>query len=755
IDGRLLRRRLESGAFTILQATPATWRILLDAGWTGNPDLKALIGGEALPPELVAPLLERTAELWNVYGPTETTIWSSVQRVTAADEITVGRPIANTSFLVVDARLQPVPIGVAGELLIGGDGLARGYHRRPELTAERFVTIAVPGAASPQRMYRTGDLARFRRDGQVVHLGRLDHQVKIRGFRIELGEIEAVLATHEAIQQAVVVARDAGTPAARLVAYYVPAAEPLPTAELRRHLRASLPEYMVPQQYVALSQFPLTPNGKIDRRRLPDPGVPDEAASDVLAPRTPAEARVAAAFCDVLGLTSVGVDADFFDLGGQSILGLQLVSRLEEEFGVEVPLQVLFEASTVADLAARVSATSADASRPARSDRAEIARKLEKAWAAALGAAPGDPHDRAAGAALADADVTRLLAEVRRSFGVAAEGISAVEFRKDPSIAGLARLVEDAMEPPPRLLVPLQRRGSGRPLFLIHAGGGYVFFYRALAAHLGDQRPVYGIRAATRHDGELHRLDRATSIEELAARYIDEIKTVQPEGPYHLGGACFGGVVAFEMARQLRARGESLASPLLLFDSYATAPPGNEEWRGYRHWALSRAAEKLGAGTDLAEADGAVWLILRSAIRRPGTLARFPLLAVRAVLRRLMRRVRDNGWTRRLRERRRRSMTREQQQLETMAELLEASLRLLGRYRPVPAPEAAVLFKAEKSPDPEPDWLPLLRGGVETHVRPGEHLDMMEEPWVAETAALVAASLEAGGAVSPAGGTGA
>src|SRR5690606_23012088 len=178
----------------------------------------------ALPPELVAPLLERTAELWNVYGPTETTIWSSVQRVTAADEITVGRPIANTSFLVVDARLQPVPIGVAGELLIGGDGLARGYHRRPELTAERFVTIAVPGAASPQRMYRTGDLARFRRDGQVVHLGRLDHQVKIRGFRIELGEIEAVLATHEAIQQAVVVARDAGTPAARLVAYYVPAA---------------------------------------------------------------------------------------------------------------------------------------------------------------------------------------------------------------------------------------------------------------------------------------------------------------------------------------------------------------------------------------------------------------------------------------------------------------------------------------------------------------------------------------------------
>jgi len=745
IDGRLLRKQLESGAFTILQATPATWRILLDAGWTGSPNLKALIGGEALPPELVAPLLARTASLWNLYGPTETTIWSSLQRVTTADEITVGRPIANTSFLVVDSRLQPVPIGVAGELLIGGEGLARGYHRRPELTAERFVAVSVPGATTPERMYRTGDLVRLRRDGQLVHLGRLDHQVKIRGFRIELGEIEALLIAHEAIQQAVVVARDAGTAAARLVAYYVPAtAEPPPPAELRRHLRASLPEYMVPPQYVALAEFPLTPNGKIDRLRLPEPAAPDDAASEQLAPRTAAEARVAAAFCDVLGLPAVGVDADFFDLGGQSILGLQLVTRLEEEFGVEVPLQVLFEASSVAALAARVSSASADGSQPARHDRAELVRRLGEVWGAALGAVPDDPHDRAAGAALGDADVTRLLAELRRAFGVVAEGVSGVEFRKDPSVAGLARLIEDAMEPPPRLLVPLQRRGSGRPLFLIHAGGGYVFFYRALAAHLGDSRPVYGIRAATRHDGESNRFDRATSVEEIAARYIEEIEAVQPAGPYHLGGACFGGVLAFEIARQLRARGQSLASPLLLFDAYATSPQGTAEWRGYRHWVLSRAAEKLGAGEDLADADDALRRILRSVARRPGALARLPLLGVRAVLRRLARRVRDTGWARRLRERRRRSKPREQQQLDTMAELLDASLRLLAGYRPAPLPDAATLFRAEKSPDPEPEWLPLLQGGVRTHVLPGEHLDMLEEPWVVRTAALVAASLDAG-----------
>ncbi|MCL4185297.1 MAG: amino acid adenylation domain-containing protein, partial [Burkholderiaceae bacterium] len=269
-DGQLLRERVEQVDPTLLQATPATWRMLIDAGWTGNRRLTALIGGEPLPPELVQPLLERTKALWNLYGPTETTIWSSVKQVTGASgPITVGRPIANTTFYIVDKALQPVPLGVAGELLIGGDGLARGYRGRPELTAEKF--IAHPFSDEPgARLYRTGDLARYQADGEVVHLGRLDHQVKIRGFRIELGEIEAALTRCAEIAQSVVMAREDAAGSAALVAYVVPAAGQSASAtQLRQALRETLPDYMVPQHFVVLSALPLLPNGKLDRKALP------------------------------------------------------------------------------------------------------------------------------------------------------------------------------------------------------------------------------------------------------------------------------------------------------------------------------------------------------------------------------------------------------------------------------------------------------------------------------------------------------
>ncbi|MCZ2412637.1 MAG: amino acid adenylation domain-containing protein, partial [Burkholderiales bacterium] len=257
-DGQLLRERIEQARPTLVQATPATWRMLIDAGWAGDQALTALIGGEPLPPELVQPLLERTKALWNLYGPTETTIWSSAKRVTSATgQITVGRPIANTTFHIVDEALQPVPIGVAGELLIGGDGLARGYRNRPELTVEKFIGHPFsdePGA----RLYRTGDLARYRSDGEVVHLGRMDHQVKIRGFRIELGEIEAALTRSPDVAQAVVMARHDLAGGASLVAYLVPAAgRSVSATQLRQTLRDTLPDYMVPQHFVVLASLPL------------------------------------------------------------------------------------------------------------------------------------------------------------------------------------------------------------------------------------------------------------------------------------------------------------------------------------------------------------------------------------------------------------------------------------------------------------------------------------------------------------------
>ena len=232
-----------------MQATPATWRMLIETGWKGAPGMTALCGGEGLPRELASQLLERTGALWNMYGPTETTIWSSVQRISREDpEITIGLPIANTQFYILDKNLQPVPIGVPGELFIGGDGLARGYRNRPELTAEKFIPHPFsdkPGA----RLYRTGDLARYREDGRVVHLGRLDHQVKVRGFRIELGEIEAILDQHPAVQKNVVVARDAerGAGDSYLAAYTVAEPGTAPTVgELRRFLQEKLPDYMVP-----------------------------------------------------------------------------------------------------------------------------------------------------------------------------------------------------------------------------------------------------------------------------------------------------------------------------------------------------------------------------------------------------------------------------------------------------------------------------------------------------------------------------
>lgn len=356
VDGRALRDRLDRGGITILQATPASWRMLLEAGWQGSPGLKALIGGEPLPADLLQPLLERTASLWNMYGPTETTIWSSVRRMTPADvEITVGRPIANTTFYILDDRRQPVPVGVAGELYIGGDSVARGYRGRPELTAERFL----PDPFRPgQRIYRTGDLAKYRADGEVIHLGRLDHQVKIRGFRIELGEIEAALGQHPAVREAAVVVRQDRPGQERLVAYLVPRDTAPSPAELRQHLQQTLPDYMVPSRFVTLEALPLTPNGKIDRKRLPAPAEVAEPKV-IVAPRTPAEEQVAAVFREVLELPEVSVDADFFELGGQSLLAIRLVSRLEARLQTHVPLSLLFEVPTIAGLAARLYATAA------------------------------------------------------------------------------------------------------------------------------------------------------------------------------------------------------------------------------------------------------------------------------------------------------------------------------------------------------------------------------------------------------------
>ncbi|HEY0553140.1 MAG TPA: amino acid adenylation domain-containing protein, partial [Thermoanaerobaculia bacterium] len=354
-DGARLAGRLAAIGATVAQATPATWRLLIDAGWQGIAGLKVLCGGEALPRELASALQARGAELWNVYGPTETAVWSAAGEVAAGDgTVPLGRPIANTAFYVVDRDLEPVPIGVAGELLIGGEGLCRGYLHRPDLTAEKLVPQSFPGKVAGARVYRTGDLVRYRPSGELEFLGRIDHQVKVRGFRIELGEIEAALGRLPGVRQAVVTVREDGGDK-RLVAYLVAEGEAPAAAELRRHLRGIVPEYMVPAAFVPLAAFPLTPSGKVDRRALPAPEA-SAAAEGYSAPQGPVEELLAGIWAEVLRVERVGARDNFFALGGHSLLATQVVSRVRVALSVELPLQRLFEAPTVSALARAVEA---------------------------------------------------------------------------------------------------------------------------------------------------------------------------------------------------------------------------------------------------------------------------------------------------------------------------------------------------------------------------------------------------------------
>ncbi|MCP3962378.1 MAG: amino acid adenylation domain-containing protein [bacterium] len=361
-DGERLAAKIADSGVTAMQATPATWRLLLGAGWRGDPELAVLCGGEALPGDLASELLGKCRVLWNVYGPTETTIWSAARRVEASDAkaatVTLGQPIGNTRIYLVDRRFEPVPVGIPGELLIGGRGLARGYLRRGGLTADRFVPDPFTATESGGRLYRTGDLVRYRADGNLLFLGRLDHQVKVRGFRIELGEIEAALGQHEGIAQAVVIVREDRPGDRRLVAYLVAAGKDLPkTAELREALKKSLPEYMVPALFVPVEAMPLTPNGKVDRKALPKPD-PSLLRSDTeyVAPRDETEEALAAIWSEVLAVPRIGIDDNFFELGGDSLLVIRVVSKAKK-VDLGITTRQLFQNPTVAQLAGQVGTT--------------------------------------------------------------------------------------------------------------------------------------------------------------------------------------------------------------------------------------------------------------------------------------------------------------------------------------------------------------------------------------------------------------
>lgn len=360
LDGRQLQATLQSHRITHMQATPATWRVLLESDWQPPRPFSVLCGGEALPVDLARQLLQKGVRLWNLYGPTETTIWSSAREVVSVAPNkegveTIGRPIQNTQIYILDKYNHPLPIGIAGELHIGGDGLARGYLNRPGLTADSYRPDAFsdrPGA----RLYRTGDLARRLADGTIDFLGRIDHQVKIRGYRIELGDIEAALCQQPGVKQAIVLAREDLPGDKRLIAYLLTSTEPAPSAdELRTRLKASLPDYMLPAAFVFLDAMPLTPNGKINRKALPAPDLArPELNAEFAAPRNELENSIAEIWRQALRLEHVGIDDNFFDLGGHSLLLTRVYEALRKQVSEPFALITLFQHPTIRSLAARL-----------------------------------------------------------------------------------------------------------------------------------------------------------------------------------------------------------------------------------------------------------------------------------------------------------------------------------------------------------------------------------------------------------------
>jgi amino acid adenylation domain-containing protein len=481
LDPCLLANAIVRSECTVMQATPSTWRMLLLSGRSNAPTgsspgmRRLLCGGEALPRELANRLLATGAEVWNMYGPTETTIWSMIHpisaRISAEDEqanaVPVGRPIANTTAHILDAHGQTAPIGVHGELFLGGLGLAKGYRGRPQQTAERFVRVK---SLEDLLLYRTGDVAVRRDDGTIVVLGRTDNQVKVRGYRVELEAVEAAVLRHPDVAAAAARVWPEPTGDSRLSVYLVAhdgAAVP-GAADLRAFLRRNIPDSMIPSDVTALSALPLTPHGKVDRSRLPRP-IAKEKPVLPATPGSPEEARLCRIWADVLGSKDVGLDDNFFDLGGHSLLVAQVQQRIASEFGQRIAIAELFHSPTVRQ-------------------QAKLMQKREPA----------------------------------------------------------------EMALPPGVLA-LQSRGTGSSIFWIH------YLNRNLVRELKDDHPFFVVSLTaedTRTSGS------APSIESLAAHHVRKILATQPAGPYVIGGQCVGGVLAYEVARQLSAAGKEV--PLLV-----------------------------------------------------------------------------------------------------------------------------------------------------------------------------------------------
>ncbi len=593
--------RLQDQGVTTLFLTTALFNHMAAETPDAFKSLKHLLfGGEAVEPKWVKKVLDGCPpeRLVHVYGPTENTTfstWYLVEHVAdGAGTIPIGRPISNTCAYVLDGKMQPVPVGLTGELYLGGDGLAMRYLNRPDLTAERFVSDPFDGMLGC-RLYKTGDRVRYLPDGNIEFIGRLDDQVKMRGFRIEPEEVEIMLRQIPAVRETVVLAREDEPGNRYLAAYIIPEAGQAPSvAEIRNFLKQKLPDYMVPSAFVMMEAFPLTPNGKVDRRSLP---VPERGCLELVAehvePRDAVELRLVKLWECLLDLRPIGMNDNFFELGGHSLLAARLFSQIEKMTGKALPLGTLIERPTVEQLA----------------------------------------------------DVLR----------------------------------KEGWSPQWESLVPIQPRGSKKPLFCVHPPSGNVFGYTDLARHLGNEQPLFGLQAL----GLDGKRPPFTRVEDMAAFYLQEIQSIDPKGPYLLCGRCsIGGLVAYEMAQQLLKQGEEVAL-LAMIDVENPVALMDPERNPYRH---------------------------KSLIHYP-----------RRNIKRLISYVLSDPQTRRFNE------------------ALAANIQAKRTYVPKVYPGRITYFFSEQfsrnksrrfRPEVPGGWQQLAGGGLEIHIVPGGHLTMLAEPHV-------------------------
>lgn len=624
----------ELGAFiaerrvTTLWLTAGLFHALVDHSLAPLRGVRQLLaGGDTLSPAHAQKFLHALphCRLVNGYGPTENTTFTCCHAITSVDgAIPIGRPIANTEVYILDPKRQPVPIGVAGELWLGGDGLARGYLRRPELTAEKFAPHPFKSGA---HLYRTGDFGRYLLDGTIAFLGRIDRQVKLRGFRVELEGIEAHLQCHPKVRACVVTAPPDASGERRLVAHVVAAAPAPSVDELRVFLQQRIPGHMVPAAFVFLTELPLTPNGKVDHRSLLAPETAPGTGPAAVAPGDLWEMKLVTLWESVLGVSPIGVTDRFFDLGGHSLLALRLVAQIEKTFSRRLAVATVFQAQSVRELAAVL-----------REDRSP---------------APGGP------------------------------------------------------------LLAIQPYGRRPPLYLVHGvGGGMLWGYVNLSRHLGPDQPVYGFRAE-RPAGE----NRFETIEEMAARYVLELRTFQPEGPYSIGGYCFGGNVAFEMARLLEAQGQPVALLALLNSS----PPNSDYFRlSWTPFGLVRFAANLAHWVSY-------FFTWESNVR--GRYLRWKLANFRRHV---------AGWygqTGTAPDRGTDDIVNLAALPEGDLKLYEAHLRALIRYHCLPYGGHVTLFRTRGHPlvssfDPLRGWGEFAPGGITLRNMPGGHESLLQEPHV-------------------------